>query len=75
MCEGNHLNASFTVHFCCLIQISDPAGKTQHQFSVRDTPSMLQFSEIKSNAAKNEMGDNVVSIMYFFTEYLLCFCF
>nr|CAB3267687.1 WD repeat-containing protein 19-like [Phallusia mammillata] len=43
------------------VTISDTTGKTIHQFSVRDLPTRIRFSEMKRGGGKNESGDNTVS--------------
>lgn len=40
--------------------MSDKEGKTLHQFNIRDTPTLVQFSEMKGNT-RSDIGQNTVS--------------
>nr|XP_039264721.1 WD repeat-containing protein 19-like [Styela clava] len=44
------------------VTISDKEGKTLFQFNVRDTPSLMQFSEMKGNT-RSDLGENTVSLV------------
>lgn len=45
-----------------VVTISDKEGKSLFQFNVRDSPSLMQFSEMKGNTRTND-GENTVSLV------------
>uniref|UniRef100_H2YLV9 Anaphase-promoting complex subunit 4 WD40 domain-containing protein n=1 Tax=Ciona savignyi TaxID=51511 RepID=H2YLV9_CIOSA len=57
-----------------MITISDANGKTVHNFSVRDQPSLIRFSEMK-RSGKSDPDENTVSLvvgkktLYFYKMY------